>query len=90
MTTVSITSHKKRTCPDVSRRWKMETITRCDSLDAATRRYITFIHDGTLKYIHFMIFYFCISTGQDVFFSTKNYLNYRGASFEVFISIMYY
>lgn len=91
--TISITSHKKRTCPDVSRRWKMETITRCDSLDAATRRSTTLIHDGTMKYYIFTLydfFYFCISTGdkRSFLYLLKNYLNYRGAFFEVFISIM--
>lgn len=34
MTAVSITSCKKWTRPDVLRRWKMEMVARCDSLDA--------------------------------------------------------
>lgn len=81
-------SHKKRTCPDVSRGWKMETIARCDSLDVAIRRCI-FIHDGTVEYIHFTIFYFCISTKDkmSLFYLRKIILI---TSFEVFVSIMYY
>lgn len=39
MTAVSITSRKERTCPDISRRWKMEMVARCDSLDATPQNF---------------------------------------------------
>lgn len=39
MTAISITSRKERTCPDVSHRWKMEMVARCDSLDATPQNF---------------------------------------------------
>jgi len=86
MTAVSITSHKERTCPDVSRRWKMEMVARCDSLDDATKLSFT----TRLRNIHLVELFCDKHHGNGAVFFTllKSYLNYRSASFQTVINLM--